>query len=177
MVKSEIYVLRYGHRHVRDYRVTTHCCLVARAFLAKGIFIEGEEDLELKNSVEKVVSKFGGQFFVEFVDDWKRKLRELQNKGFKTVHLTVYGEPLNKVIKGIKRHKKLVFIVGSQKVEAEVYRVVDFNVSVTNQPHSEIAALAVALDWCNDGVELKPRKEGNIVILPSKKGKNIVKTT
>ena len=32
MKKKDFVVVRYGHRDVRDYRVTSHCALVSRAF-------------------------------------------------------------------------------------------------------------------------------------------------
>jgi len=38
-------------------------------------------------------------------------------------------------------------IVGSEKMPGEVFKLADWNVSVKNQPMSEVAALAVFLDW------------------------------
>lgn len=44
----QIVILRYGHRDIRDYRVTSHCALVARAFGAEKIIIEGNPDEQIK---------------------------------------------------------------------------------------------------------------------------------
>lgn len=172
----EIVVLRYGHRLVRDYRVTSHCCLVARAFGAKKIIIAGDEDKGIIESVEDVSKRWGGRFSVEFTDSWERALAELKKKGFFVVHLTMYGLQLKKEGKKIGKKKKLAIVIGSQKVEKEVYLQSDANVSVTSQPHSEIAALAVALDRIQSGQELGLRfPKAEIRVLPRPKGKKVVK--
>jgi len=36
--------------------------------------------------------------------------------------------------------------VGAEKVPPEIYSLADWNVGVGNQPHSEVAALAITLD-------------------------------
>jgi len=50
----------------------------------------------------------------------------------------------------------------------------DFNVSVGNQPHSEVAALAVFLDRYNMGSWNEKPFNGKIQILPSNKGKKVL---
>ena len=54
-------VLRIGHRPERDKRITTHVALTARAFGASKIYISNP-DSRVINSVDEVVSKFGGDF-------------------------------------------------------------------------------------------------------------------
>ncbi|WP_192806472.1 RNA methyltransferase [Saccharolobus islandicus] len=49
---KDIYVLRLGHRPARDKRVTTHVILVARAFGAKGVYIEGKDGKNDKIYIE-----------------------------------------------------------------------------------------------------------------------------
>ncbi|MBN1941199.1 MAG: tRNA (cytidine(56)-2'-O)-methyltransferase [Candidatus Diapherotrites archaeon] len=172
----EIVVLRYGHRDYRDLRVTSHCCLVARAFGAKKIIIEGNTDESIVKTVEGVNKNWGSNFKVEFSDSWKKVLKEYKNKKFFAVHLTMYGVPIQKAVQKIRRHNKLLIIIGSQKVVAEVYQQANLNVSVTTQPHSEIAALAVALDKMQKGKELEKRfPKAKIRIVPQEKGKKIVK--
>ena len=39
-----------------------------------------------------------------------------------------------------------IIVVGGTKVPGEVYRLADHNISIGNQPHSEVAALAIFLD-------------------------------
>ena len=176
MPGMEIVVLRYGHRRERDYRVTTHCCLVARALGAKKIIIEGNEDESIKESVAGVVNNWGGKFSVEFTKSWRRTLGEHKNKGFFAVHLTMYGLQLQKEIRKLRKKRKIVLIIGSQKVPGEVYRESDANISVTSQPHSEIAALAIALDRLQNGKELGKRFwRAKIEITPQKCGKIVRK--
>lgn len=176
MVKQEIAILRYGHRLVRDYRVTSHCCLVARAFGASRIIISGDEDQSLRKSVEGITERWGGNFKVSFTESWRKTLADYRKKGFFSVHLTMYGMPLQKAEKKIGRKKKLLLVIGSQKVEKEVYEKSDANISVTGQPHSEIAALAVALDRIQGGKELgKTFRGAKIRVVPREKGKEVKK--
>ena len=173
----KVVVLRYGHRLVRDYRVTSHACLVARAFGAEKVILAGDKDESIAKSVKSVVSRWGSSFAVEFTKNWKKTMGEYRDKGYFVVHLTMYGLPLQKEISKIRKRKKILVVIGSQKVEREVYEKSDLNVSVTQQPHSEIAALAVALDWVFDGKELGRRFAGaKIKVIPKNKGKNVVKT-
>lgn len=172
----EIVVLRYGHRLVRDYRVTSHCCLVARAFGAKKIIIAGDEDKSIIESVEDVSKRWGGGFRVEFTGSWRKTLAEFRKKGFFLVHLTMYGLQLQKEEKRLGQKKKLLIVIGSQKVEKGVYEQSDANIAVTSQPHSEIAALAVALDRIQKGQELALRfPKAEISIVPQAKGKKVAK--
>ena len=175
MVK-EVVVLRYGHRIVRDERVTSHACLVARAFGADKIIISGNEDESLKTSVEAIVKKWGGSFRVEFTDSWEKTMKEHWKKGFKAVHTTMYGLPINEKHAELRKLNKILLVIGSQKVERRVYELADYNVSVGLQPHSEIAALAIVLDRVFEGKELGKKFTGNIAIVPQSKGKKVVKT-
>ncbi|VVC00197.1 tRNA (cytidine(56)-2'-O)-methyltransferase [uncultured archaeon] len=173
-MQREIVVLRYGHRHVRDYRVTSHCCLVARAFGANRIEVIGEEDREIAKTVQEMNERWGKGAEVEFFDDWKKRLSFYKQKGFAPVHLTMYGLPVQNVEAELAKIDKLLVIIGSQKVEREVYEKADYNVSITLQPHSEIAALAVFLDRLQKGAELGKKFGGaKIEIEPVSKGKKV----
>lgn len=175
-MSKKIVVLRYGHRITRDYRVTSHCCLVARAFGAEKIIIDGLEDASLAGEFENIVKNWGGDFRIEFTDSWKKTLLHHKNAGFKVVHATMYGKPLGGKIAKIRKCDKILVVIGSQKVEKEVYELSDYNVSVTLQPHSEIAALAVILDYVFEGVELNKKfKNAKLKIVPCNKGKKILK--
>jgi len=68
----------------------------------------------------------------------------------------------------------LLIIVGAEKVPPQIYEMADFNVSVGNQPHSEVAALAVFLDRYNVGNWSDKQFNGKIEILPNNKGKKVV---
>ncbi len=166
----EVYVLRLGHRPERDKRISTHVALTARAFGAKGIyFYRGDE--KLFKSVRDVVSRWGGDFFIEHVESWKELLRKFD--GLK-VHLTMYGIPLTQKIYEIKSADKVIVILGAEKVPSEVYELVDFNISIGNQPHSEVAALAVFLDRILDGEVFRIAfKNAKTEIIPTERGKRI----
>ncbi len=171
----EVVVLRYGHRIVRDERVTSHVCLVARAFGAKKIIVAGDEDKSTKESVQDIVKRWGGNFKVEFSESWKKTMKSYQKKGFKAVHATMYGLELNKAETKLKKINKILLVIGSQKVEKEVYQLADYNISVGLQPHSEIAALAVVLDRLFEGKELEKKFKGKVRIEPQAKGKKVIK--
>jgi tRNA (cytidine56-2'-O)-methyltransferase len=65
-------------------------------------------------------------------------------------------------------------VVGAEKVPAEMYDLADWNVAVGNQPHSEVAALAVFLDRLFLGQELRLDFEGGLKIVPSSRGKRVL---
>lgn len=160
-----IKVLRMGHRPIRDKRVTTHVCLVARAFGADEIIID-RKDEGLRRGIERVVSQWGGEFRILFMSP-KRAVELFEGT---KVHLTMYGMPLGEEISAI-RGKDVLIIVGAEKVPSWVYETADFNISVTNQPHSEVAALALFLDRYFEGKEINTSYKGKMSIVPSKKGK------
>jgi tRNA (cytidine56-2'-O)-methyltransferase len=147
-------VLRLGHRRIRDQRVTTHVCLVARAFGADGIFVCGEKDGGLLESVRKISKKWGGSFWIEFVESPVKTIREWKAAGGTVAHLTMYGEPLLGHVGAVGQEKKLLVVVGAEKVQPEIYKLADWNLAVTFEPHSEVAALAIVLDRYFGGAEL-----------------------
>jgi len=172
---SEIIVIRYGHRDVRDYRVTSHCALVARALGAKEIIVCGDKDESMKKSVDDVTKRWGGPFKVRFEEDWRVVFKKLRKKRFKIAHLTMYGQSITEVEKKLKKEQKIAVLIGSQKVEREVYEKADYNIAITHEPHSEIAALAIFLDHCQNGTELNKKfKNGKIRIEGQKNGKKVV---
>jgi tRNA (cytidine56-2'-O)-methyltransferase len=165
-----ITVLRIGHRIGRDKRITTHVALVARAFGADKILID-TNDKKLEETIRSTITRFGGNFKIETGVDKKKILREY--KGVK-VHLTMYGEQIEKSIKKIDKKKDLLIIVGAEKVPPFIYELADFNISVGNQPHSEVAALAIFLDRYNKGSWQAKKFNGKLEILPSNKGKKVI---
>ena len=172
---EEIIVFRYGHRDVRDYRVTSHCALVSRALGADKIIICGNKDDKVEKTIAGVNTRWGGPFKIEFVKTWQEPLERLKKEGFILVHLTMYGEQIHKINKKISKNKKICIIIGSQKVEKEIYKISNYNVSVTNQPHSEIAALAICLDKIQNSKELEKHfSNAQRQIIPEKKGKKVI---
>jgi tRNA (cytidine56-2'-O)-methyltransferase len=162
-----IEILRVGHRVSRDKRISTHVALVARAFGADRIVFSGQRDDDLIKNVNDVVERFGGPFEIIYERNWKKYLEERKKKGFKIVHLTMYGLPFREKINEVRGD--LVVVVGGEKVPGEIYRIADYNLGVTNQPHSEVGALAVFLDCYFKG-KYKEFK-GKLRIKPSARGK------
>jgi len=171
--KQRIHVLRFGHRKKRDIRVTSHCCLVARAFGAEKIIIDGDREDKAEKTLAGVNKRFGKGIKVEQAG-WRKTLKEYRKKKWKIVHLTMYGERLGDKIGELRRENKLLIFVGAEKVPGEVYKIADWNIGVGNQPHSEIAALAVFLHEFWEGKELeKEFSKAERKIVPSPRGKQV----
>ncbi len=166
-------VLRLGHRPERDKRITTHVGLVARAFGADEMLLDGR-DAHVEESLADVTERWGGDFFLKADISWRGEAVRFKEAGGKIVHLTMYGSNLPDVIEEIKQSENIMVAVGAEKVPAEMYDLADWNVAVGNQPHSEVAALAVFLDRLFEGKELRREFEDGLKILPSAKGKHVI---
>ncbi|XVH31081.1 tRNA (cytidine(56)-2'-O)-methyltransferase [Haloferacaceae archaeon DSL9] len=171
---NEVVVLRYGHRPGRDDRMTTHVGLTARALGADRVVFPSNAG-QSKETVEDITRRFGGPFAVElderqsaFVRDWEGTV----------VHLTMYGLPVREVeadIRADHEREPVLVVVGGKKVPFEVYEHADWNVGVTNQPHSEVAGLAVFLDRLFDGREFdREWRDAERRVIPQATGKRVV---
>ena len=168
-------VLRLGHRLKRDERVSTHVGLVARAFGAGEIIYSGDKDDNLINSIKKVTKKWGGPFIVRHEKNWKGVIKRYKKNKFSVVHLTMYGLPVEKRTRALRKIKNLLILAGSEKVPGDVYAAADYNIAVTNQPHSEVAALAVFLHEYYKGKEFdKNFRKAKVKIIPQKRGKKVI---
>jgi len=170
----DVTVLRLGHRPGRDERITTHVGLTARALGADRVVLAGAASSRADTVVD-ITDRFGGPFDVETTDEPKRRIREFEGT---VVHLTMYGEPIQDVEADISEAHEtapLLVVVGAEKVPFEVYERADYNVGVTNQPHSEIASLAVFLDRLYEGRELdREWDDPDQVVVPMETGKKVV---
>lgn len=166
--------MRIGHRPDRDKRVTTHVALASRALGAKGIYVD-TPDPKLEENIRSVVDRFGGDFSIKTGITWKQALAEFRAKGNgKVVHLTMYGQRVDEALPKIPKDQDIMVIVGAEKVPFEVYENADFNVSVGNQPHSEIAAMAIFLDRFTEGQALYSDRGGRLTVVPNERGKTVV---
>ena len=167
-------VLRIGHRPERDKRITTHVGLVARAFGAQEMLLGGR-DSHVEESLADVAERWGGGFHLRSDVSWRGETVRWKEAGGKVVHLTMYGTNLPDVIDEISNCGcDLLIAVGGEKVPAEMYQLADWNVAVGNQPHSEVAALAVFLDRLFMGRELEEDYAGGLKIVPSARGKQVL---
>lgn len=163
-----IKILRLGHRAGRDDRISTHVGLTARQWGAEEIVYSGERDTNMMESLEDIVDRWGGEFKVSYDENFSHHIKEFE--GLK-VHLTMYGEKIDEKINELQesfQEQDLLVVVGAEKVPRKVYRLVDYNISVGNQPHSEIAALAVFLDRIQEDGIREEFEDADLEVTPSK---------
>ena len=176
---DQIIILRLGHRIPRDLRVTTHVCLTARAFGADGLILADVVDTALEKTILDVSQRFGGKFWIRMGEPWRQVVKEWKSKGGDVAHLTAYGMPLPEAMEAIRAspNPKLV-VVGAEKVPGEMFEVATWNVAVTNQPISEVSALALFLDRYFEGKQFSMEFENaEVKIIPSARGKKVVNLT
>ena len=166
-----ITVLRIGHRIKRDARISTHCGLVARAFGADEIIFSGERDTNLLKGLREVVKNWGGPFSVRYEKNYRNVIKRYKKKAC-IIHLTMYGLSLEKEIRKIRKKRNILLIIGSEKVPGEVYHLSDYNIAVTSQPHSEVAALAIFLN--SSKKKEKKFKRAKLRIVPHERGKKVI---
>ncbi|MGB1585434.1 MAG: tRNA (cytidine(56)-2'-O)-methyltransferase [Thermoplasmatota archaeon] len=169
-----IEVLRLGHRPQRDKRITTHVCLTARAMGARAAHI-AEEDGHVVESVRDLSTRFGGGFEVDDNTGWKGVVKQWKADGGQVVHLTMYGRPLHEAVPAIhERGSDVLVVVGAEKVPGDLYKLADENVAVGNQPHSEVAALALLLDRLRRGAWEHDDFDGaQVKVIPQAHGKKL----
>ncbi len=169
---NHVTILRLGHRFERDKRISTHLALVSRAFGAEKIVFD-VADSRIKGSVDGILQHWGGEFKVEFIANRKAYIK---NFGGISVHLTMYGINVNDVnFTKLNSEENVLIIVGGKKVPSDIYEIVDYNIAIGNQPHSEVAALSVFLDRLFSGAELNKNFGGKQRIIPQEHGKCVVK--
>ncbi len=128
-------------------------------------------DPDLADRIRSVARRWGGNFEVEGIDDWRRLLREFAGT---VVHLTMYGLPLERVAHRIRDAPRVLLVIGGAKVPFELYERADYNVAVGAQPHSEVAALALTLDRLVGPIPARRFAGGTVRIRPSPRGKRVV---
>lgn len=157
-------VLRLGYRKGRDPRITTHLALVSRAMGADGFLLAGDEDKEMFDNLNSVSERFGGDLKTEHVSGLGHLKKHIAQGGV-AVHLTMYGEPFRKAIPKIRRDRPVLIVVGGAKVPGDVYKLCQHNVAVGNQPHSEVAALALFMDaWFGESASERTFEDARLVI-------------
>ena len=174
---SDIVILRLGHRPERDSRVTTHVGLTSRVLGAKGMLLT-TDDKSIAESINRVVKAWGGDFWVKTGVSYRTEMRRWKESGGIIVHLTMYGINLPDKLTEIKekyKEQNVMVVVGAEKVPGDVYQMSDYNIAIGNQPHSEIAALALFLDKLQEGNTLVNEfYGGELKIVPKELGKEVI---
>lgn len=172
----KIVILRLGHRIQRDQRITTHVALTARALGAEGMLLDSD-DSGIERSIEDAGKRWGGSFYVRRITGWKNEIKRWKSEGGKVVHLTMYGINLPDAVGEINT-ESLMIVVGAEKVPPEIYELADWNIAVGNQPHSEVAALAIILDRLQSASGKDALRtqfhNGEIEIIPERSGKKVI---
>jgi tRNA (cytidine56-2'-O)-methyltransferase len=135
-----------------------------------------EVDDSIKETLEEVIQRWGGRsnFAIEIIENWREMVRKWKKEGGKAVLLTMYGINVEDTIDRLRKEAKILVIIGAEKVPRDLYNLVDYNVAIGNQPHSEIAALAIFLDRVFGGKQLKKEFHGaRLKIIPMAKGKMV----
>ena len=169
-------ILRLDHRPFRDKRITTHCALVSRAFGAKKFYFSGVEDNTILEVLEKIKSKWGGDFEMEFIEEPFEFVKSFKENDGIIIHLTMYGKNIADEIESIKKitNKEILLIVGGSKVPKEYYELADYNVAIGNQPHSEVSALGIILYMLDNSCLRKEFEDTKIKIIPSNTYKKVI---
>jgi len=171
---ATVQVVRLSHRPGRDDRMTTHVALTARAFGAQGIILPTSAG-QAAQTAEDITDRFGGPFDVVQVADPGAAVGAHEGP---VVHLTMYGQPLADVVGPVQsalEDAPGLVVVGGEKVPGAVYERADWNVAVGNQPHSEVAALAVCLDRLSGGAwASRSWTDADRRIVPHPSGKRVI---
>lgn len=144
--------------------------LTARAFGASRMLVDTPDE-DLERTINSVTDNFGGHFSII---TGVNPIKTLRGTDALKVHLTMYGLPMQDHLDEIRdrwRKNGLIVVVGASKVPFEFYEESDFNISVTNQPISEVSALGVFLDHLFQGKELDSSLRGKMTVEPSPMGK------
>ncbi len=177
---QRVSVLRLGHRRERDKRITSHLGLTARAFGADEVILAGEEDESALETWRSVSERFGGEFECRYETNPLSFLRRFakdagDGKPGEIVHLTMYGESWRESLGVIERNRPMVIVVGGTKVPGEVFRLAKYNISIGNQPHSEVAALGVFLESLIGQIDESTHFQGgDIQVIPSLDRKKVM---
>jgi tRNA (cytidine56-2'-O)-methyltransferase len=137
------------------------------------------KDKGIVQSIADVQDRFGGSFFVTDDVRWKACIREWKAVGGIVVHLTMFGLNLPDHGAEVSRSpEKMLIVIGAEKVPGEVYELADYNIAVSNQPHSEISSLAIFLYYLyGDSGLTREFANAHLRIIPSARGKQVIAAT
>jgi tRNA (cytidine56-2'-O)-methyltransferase len=170
-----IKILKLDHRPKRDKRITTHCALVSRAFGAKYYYYTGIKDNNLEKSINKINEEWGNTLTIEYTNKPLEIINKHKKNNYFIIHLTMYGEKIIDKIKYIKKKNNILIIIGGPKVKSIYYQLADYNISITNQPQSEVGALTLILYFLNPNYLIYDKFDNaKKKIIPSKNKKNII---
>lgn len=151
--------------------------MTARAFGADEVIYTGQRDRKIEARIKEITQTWGGPFEVMYSKEGAKVLKSWKKENGEIIHLTMYGVPIQNLIKCIRNsYADKLIVVGGQKVPKLVYETADWNIAVTSQPHSEISALSVFFHEFFEGMELtKNFLNAKLIVVPQEKGKKVIK--
>lgn len=157
-----------------SYENNLYLALTARALGASAITITGRKDRKILKHISSTNRKWGGRFSVSFTNDY-RKILKGSNR-YKKVYLTRYGLPLNKFSYVLRTYKNILLIVTLRENPGTIHNLSDFNISISDQPHSASASVAIFLHDFFGGRELAMHFENaKYKVVPKERGVDIEK--
>lgn len=157
-----------------SFESNAELCLTARAFGASGVTFSCEKDPKLIRRINLVSGRWGGEFTVDFQSDYRKALESFSN--YKKVYLTRYGTPLQDILPVMKTYRNLLLIITEKEASKTAFSHADFSISITDQPHSGSAAVAIFLHEFYSGRELAVHFENaRYKIVPADRGVHMEK--
>ncbi len=155
--------------------VITDICMTSRAFGASKVAFTCKKDKAVARMIGRISREWGGKFSISFGADYKKMMGNSPN--YKTVFLTQYGLPVEKVKHSLRTYKNVMLVVASSEdYTMRLIQSADFNVSITTQPHSSVSAIAVFLHTYFDGRENAMQFENaRMKVIPSERGMKVQK--
>jgi len=116
-----------------------------------------------------------GENLPDVISEVREGVREGVQEGVREeVQEEVQEEVREEGRESVQEEARVLVVVGAEKVPYEVFEAADWNVAVSNQPHSEVAALALFLDYLQEGRELRAKFEGaELEVVPKRRGKAV----
>ncbi len=138
-----------------SYENSLDLFLVSRAFGASNITIISPGRINTEQLIKKcnkINRDWGGKVAISFSNDINKFIKSKKN--YIKIYLTRYGTPIKKVEYIIKTYKNILLMLSMEEHEKRLYKIADFKISITNQPHSSEAAIAIFLHNFYNGREL-----------------------
>ena len=128
----------------------------------------------LVSTIDEVVTKFGGDFEIEPLSNPRKFAKNWEGR---IVHLTMFGLPLEDFEDKLRKEQSpILFIVGAEKVPPWTFEYADYNISIGNQPHSEVSALAISLSRLNENYVVQ-KFGGPLQVIPSGDHRKMIDTS
>ena len=131
-------------------------------------------DSRVVTTIDEVVAKFGGDFEIEPLSNPRKFAKNWEGR---IVHLTMFGLPLEDFEDKLRKEQSpILFIVGAEKVPPWTFEYADYNISIGNQPHSEVSALAISLSSLNENY-VDQEFDGPLQVIPSGDHRKMIDTS